>query len=66
VAQAAKPNPGKAILVAEDEEDLRVVVSEALTIAGLPRGTIMAAGLFLLASSAMPAFAQRSCVDLYN
>jgi CheY-like chemotaxis protein len=34
VAQAAKPNPGKAILVAEDEEDLRLVVSEALTIAG--------------------------------
>jgi hypothetical protein len=32
----------------------------------MPRGTIIAAGLFLLASSTMPAFAQRSWVDLYN
>jgi CheY-like chemotaxis protein len=34
VAQATNPNPPKAILVAEDEEDVRLVVSEALAAAG--------------------------------
>jgi CheY-like chemotaxis protein len=34
VAQATNPSSGKAILVAEDEEDVRLVVSEALTAAG--------------------------------
>ena len=34
MAQATNPNPPKAILVAEDEEDVRLVVSEALAAAG--------------------------------
>jgi len=34
VAQATNPNHPKAILVAEDEEDVRLVVSEALAAAG--------------------------------
>jgi len=34
VAQATNPNAPKAILVAEDEEDVRLVVSEALAAAG--------------------------------
>jgi CheY-like chemotaxis protein len=34
VAQAMDPHSGKAILVADDEEDIRLVVSEALTGAG--------------------------------
>jgi CheY-like chemotaxis protein len=34
VAQATNPNPRKAILVAEDEEDVRFVVAEALSAAG--------------------------------
>ena len=34
MAQATNPNAPKAILVAEDEEDVRLVVSEALAAAG--------------------------------
>ena len=34
MAQATNPNPPKAILVAEGEEDVRLVVSEALAAAG--------------------------------
>jgi len=34
VVQATNPKPGKAILVADDEEDIRLVVSEALAAAG--------------------------------
>jgi len=34
VAPSTNPSAGKAILVAEDEEDVRLVVSEALTAAG--------------------------------
>ena len=34
MAQSTNPNPPKAILVAEDEEDVRLVVSEALAAAG--------------------------------
>ena len=34
MAQATNPNHPKAILVAEDEEDVRLVVSEALAAAG--------------------------------
>ena len=34
MAQATNPNPRKAILVAEDEEDVRLVVCEALSAAG--------------------------------
>lgn len=34
MAQATNPNPSKGILVAEDEEDVRLMVSEALAGAG--------------------------------
>ena len=34
MGQSTNPNPRKAILVAEDEEDVRLVVSEALNAAG--------------------------------